>query len=71
VAVQVLVFHAAHLAPDAVRGRVAGNVMSGPMLGIMLARPAAGLITKCLEEWRTRDDSNVRPLPSEGNALSS
>ena len=22
-------------------------------------------------EWRTRDDSNVRPLPSEGNALSS
>ena len=23
------------------------------------------------EDWRTRDDSNVRPLPSEGNALSS
>ena len=22
-------------------------------------------------EWRARDDSNVRPLPSEGNTLSS
>jgi len=23
------------------------------------------------KNWRTRHDSNVRPLPSEGNALSS
>jgi predicted MFS family arabinose efflux permease len=48
VAVQVLVPYAANLAPDAVRGRVVGNVLSGLMLGIMLARPAAGLITDLL-----------------------
>lgn len=38
-AVQVLVRYAAHLALDATRGRVVGNVMSGLMLGIILARP--------------------------------
>ncbi len=48
VAVQVLVPYAAHLAPDATRGRVVGNVMSGLMLGIMLARPVASLITEAL-----------------------
>ena len=26
---------------------------------------------KCLKNWRTRHDSNVRPSPSEGDALSS
>ena len=45
VAVQVLVPYAAHLAPEAVRGQVVGNVMSGLMFGIMLARPAASFIT--------------------------
>ena len=45
VAVQVIVPFAAHLAPPVSRGRVVGNVMSGLMLGIMLARPAASLIT--------------------------
>ncbi|MGV8937850.1 MAG: MFS transporter [Allorhizobium sp.] len=44
VAVQVIVPFAAHLAPAVSRGRVVGNVMSGLMLGIMLARPAASLI---------------------------
>jgi predicted MFS family arabinose efflux permease len=44
VAVQVLVPYAAHLVPEAQRGRTVGNVMSGLMLGIMLARPAAGLV---------------------------
>ncbi len=48
VAVQVLVPYAAHLAPDAMRGRVVGNVMSGLMFGIMLARPAASFITEAL-----------------------
>lgn len=52
VAVQVLVPYAVHLAPDAVRGRVAGNVTSGLMLGIMLSRPAAGVITD-LSSWHT------------------
>ena len=51
VAVQVLVPYAAHLAPEAVRGRVVGNVMSGVMFGIMLARPAASFITDELS-WR-------------------
>jgi predicted MFS family arabinose efflux permease len=50
VAVQILVPYAAHLAPEAVRGRVVGNVMSGLMLGIMLARPAASLVT-ALSSW--------------------
>ncbi len=45
VAVQILVPFAAHLAPDARRGRVVGNVMSGLLLGIMLARPVASLVT--------------------------
>ena len=48
VAVQILVPYAAHLAPDATRGRVVGNVMSGLMLGIMLARPVASLVTEAL-----------------------
>lgn len=48
VAVQILVPYAAHLAPEAVRGRVVGNVMSGLMLGIMLARPAASFVAEAL-----------------------
>ncbi|HDX2367878.1 TPA: MFS transporter [Escherichia coli] len=50
VAVQVLVPYAAHMAPAATRGRVVGNVMSGLMLGIMLARPVAGFVTQ-LSTW--------------------
>ena len=46
VAVQILVPYAAHMAPDATRGRVVGNVMSGLMLGIMLSRPVASFITE-------------------------
>ncbi|SBV97991.1 Uncharacterized MFS-type transporter YdeR [uncultured Alphaproteobacteria bacterium] len=46
VAAQMLVPFAAHLAPEAVRGRVVGNVMSGLMLGIMLARPFASFIAE-------------------------
>jgi len=50
VAAQVLVPYAAHLAPEAVRGRVVGNVMSGLMLGVMLARPVASFIAQ-LSSW--------------------
>jgi predicted MFS family arabinose efflux permease len=46
VAAQVLVPYAAHLAPEAQRGRVVGNVMSGLLTGIMLARPAASFIAQ-------------------------
>ncbi|MBQ5946690.1 MFS transporter [Massilia sp. ST3] len=44
VVAQVLVPFAAHLAPEAVRGRVVGQVVSGLLLGIMVARPAASLL---------------------------
>jgi predicted MFS family arabinose efflux permease len=45
VAVQVLVPYASHMAPEHVRGRVVGNIVSGLMFGIMLARPVASFIT--------------------------
>ena len=48
VAVQVMVPYAANLAPEATRGRVVGNVMSGLMLGIMLSRPAASFVTEAV-----------------------
>lgn len=44
VVAQILVPLAAHLASDANRGRVVGNVMSGLLLGILLARPLSSLI---------------------------
>lgn len=44
VAAQVLVPFAAHLSPEATRGRTVGKVVSGLLLGIMLARPAASLV---------------------------
>jgi predicted MFS family arabinose efflux permease len=45
-AAQVLVPYAAHLAPEAQRGRVVGNVMSGLLTGIMLARPVSSFIAQ-------------------------
>jgi predicted MFS family arabinose efflux permease len=44
VAVQILIPYAGHLAPAATRGRVVGNVTSGLMIGVLLARPASGFI---------------------------
>lgn len=51
VAAQILVPYAAHLSPEAERGRNVGNVMSGLLLGIMLARPISSLVAEYMG-WR-------------------
>ena len=43
-AVQVMVPFAGHLASDATRGRVVGNVVSGLLFGIMLSRPVSSFV---------------------------
>ncbi|WP_211444548.1 MFS transporter [Collimonas humicola] len=50
-AIQIMVPLAALMAPEAHRGRVVGNVMSGLMLGILLSRPLASLLVD-LGGWR-------------------
>ena len=52
VVAQVLVPLAGTLAADHERGKVVGNVMSGLLLGILLARTASGLIAAATS-WRT------------------
>ncbi len=44
VAAQIIVPFAAHLSKEETRGHTVGKVVSGLLLGIMLARPAASLI---------------------------
>ena len=43
--IQIIVPYATHLSPPEIRGRVIGSLMSGLMLGIMLSRPIAGIVT--------------------------
>jgi predicted MFS family arabinose efflux permease len=51
VVAQILVAFSASLAGDAARGRVVGSVMSGLLLGILLARTVAGYVAQ-LWSWR-------------------
>jgi predicted MFS family arabinose efflux permease len=48
---QVLIPLAAHLAPEARRGRIVGNVMAGVLTGVMLARPVSLFIAGAFG-WR-------------------
>jgi predicted MFS family arabinose efflux permease len=52
VVAQILVPFAAHLAPEDVRGRFVGTVMSGLLLGVLLARTVSSLIASAWG-WRT------------------
>ncbi|MDE8349073.1 MAG: MFS transporter [Acidocella sp.] len=51
VAVQMLVPLAANLAPDHLRGRIVGTVVSGLLVGVLLARPVASLVAQAFG-WR-------------------
>jgi predicted MFS family arabinose efflux permease len=52
VAVQIIIPYAAGIAPQEIQGRVVGYVMSGLLLGVMLARPLASIVTE-LTSWHT------------------
>jgi len=49
--VHLIVPYAAHLAPESIRGRVVGTVLSGLLMGILLARTFSGL-TAGVFGWR-------------------
>lgn len=68
VAVQMLVPLAAHLAPDHQRGRIVGNVMSGLLAGILLARPIASLIAHSFG-WRAVFFASAFVMAAEALAL--
>jgi hypothetical protein len=45
-AVQLLVPYVTYIAPEAVRGQAAGKVVSGVMIGILVARPLSSLVAR-------------------------
>jgi predicted MFS family arabinose efflux permease len=61
VAAQVLVPFASHLAPDATRGKVVGNVMGGLLAGVMLARPFSSLVAAAFG-WRAVFVASAVPM---------
>jgi predicted MFS family arabinose efflux permease len=50
--VQVILPYASHLTSEAMRGRSLGRLVSGIMLGIMLARPVSSFLAQ-VSSWRT------------------
>lgn len=64
--IQMLVPLAAAMAPDATRGRVVGDVMSGLMVGILLSRPLASL---CADFFGWRSFYALSALLMAGLAL--
>jgi predicted MFS family arabinose efflux permease len=65
---QVLVALTASLASSAERGRVVGMVMSGLLIGILLARTVSGLIAET-GSWRTVYFAAAAVMGAEGLAL--
>ncbi len=51
VSVQMLIPLAAHMAPEATRGRIVGNVMGGLLTGILLSRPVSSVVADMFG-WR-------------------
>jgi site-specific DNA recombinase len=58
---------------DAKEVRIMGSksVLLSALVAASSAKTAASGVPSSVPKWRTRHDSNVWPLPSEGNALSS
>ncbi len=59
---QILIPLAAHLAPEALRGRTVGTIMGGLLSGILLSRPLSSLLARgfrlaCGVLYRRRDDA--------------
>lgn len=52
VAAQIFVPFAADLAPPLRRGRIVGTVMSGLLLGVLMARVFAGVVAQAAGTWR-------------------
>ena len=50
--VQIILPYVSHLVPEAMRGQALGRLVSGIMLGIMLARPLSSLVAD-VASWRT------------------
>lgn len=51
VSVQILISLAAHLAPEALRGRTVGTIMGGLLSGILLSRPLSSMLAQYFG-WR-------------------
>jgi len=67
-AVQVIVPYAAHFVPEESRGKTVGQIMSGLMMGIMLSRPTASLLTD-LASWHTVFEVSAALMVALGGLL--